>query len=239
MIEDAAAVMSDLKASTISQATSIAALTTTGNHRRSFNRLLNSMNYGLDEYGVTVDVRDLLDTNRTSKVEVPMLLPHELIGSLHSYGWELFSSVMLGSVTEGDAHHMLGFHWQAVSGGEWAANHPAYTTHADVAPYLVPLRFHGDDASIKSLNGKKLCILSLHSEFSVGDPLQSRLVSCIIYDDWIIPGCTLHQLMEVWRWSWLANNINKFYKPTPHLNSSVIVYLAKISSPRCTATGVK
>ena len=39
------------------------------------------MNYGLDEYGVTVDVRDLLDTNRTSKVEVPMLLPHELRGS--------------------------------------------------------------------------------------------------------------------------------------------------------------
>ena len=47
-------------------------------------------------------------------------------------------------------------------------------------------------------------ILSIHGEFCVGDPLTSRLVSVIIYDDWLIAGKTIHQLMAAWLWSWKA-----------------------------------
>jgi hypothetical protein len=104
----------------------------------------------------------------------------------------------------GDAPHLLAYHWHHASRGEWTATHPAYGSHSHLAPYLIPIRWHGDDASVKSLNGRKMFILSLHSEFAVGDPLLSRLVSTIIYDDWIIKNRTIHQLMCVWHWSWQA-----------------------------------
>ena len=110
----------------------------------------------------------------------------------------------LSIVGKGDVEPLLAYHWEAVRGGEWTSRHPAYTTHRDQRQFLAPVRFHGDDASVKSLNGRKMLILSLHSEFANGDALFSRLLSALIYDDWLIPGRTIHQLMLVWLWSWQA-----------------------------------
>jgi hypothetical protein len=52
------------------------------------------------------------------------------------------------------------------------------------------------------MTGKKLCILSLHSEFGSFDALTSRLLSFFIFDDMLIPGITLAQIMDAWVWSW-------------------------------------
>ena len=70
------------------------------NHRKRFNGFLSSMDYGLKPYPVRVDVRDLLLSSITS-VEVPMLLPHEMLGGVWRRGWDVVSKVLLGSVPEG------------------------------------------------------------------------------------------------------------------------------------------
>lgn len=100
-----------------------------------------------------------------------------------------------------DAEAMLRNHWEVVSASSWAQRHPVFKT-PNVLPWTIPCRFHGDDASIKSMTGKKLCIVSVHSEFCVLDALTSRLLSFFIFDDLLIPNVTLAEIMEPWVWSW-------------------------------------
>ena len=94
-----------------------------------------------------------------------------------------YNPTTLSIVGKGDVEPLLAYHWEAVRGGEWTSRHPAYTTHRDQRQFLAPVRFHGDDASVKSLNGRKMLILSLHSDFANGDALFSRLLSALIYDE--------------------------------------------------------
>lgn len=79
--------------------------------------------------------------------------------------------------------------------------HPAYD-EPELLRFCIPLRSHGDDASIKTLRNRKLCILSIHSEFSSDNSLSSRLLSFVIPDDHLIPGVSLPAIMKAWVWSW-------------------------------------
>ena len=72
----------------------------------------------------------------------------------------------------------------------------------NLVQFSVPIRFHGDDASIKSLRATKLLIASLHGEFGPRDSLFSRMLSFYIEDDLLIPGRSLPEIMEAWVWSW-------------------------------------
>jgi hypothetical protein len=117
------------------------------------------------------------------------------------------------------AGELLAFHWEMVQGGEWCKVHPSYTTHKRLRRNIIPLRWHGDDASIKSLTGRKLCTLSLHSEFGACDPMSSRLISIMLYDDWVVPGKTYRQLMDVWHWSFEAL-LSGVYPASDHLGQA-------------------
>lgn len=81
------------------------------------------------------------------------------------------------------------------------SRHPA-AVEPELLRFCIPLRAHGDDASIKSLHNRKLCIVSVHAEFGSGSPLDSRLLNFVIPDERLIPGKTLPFLMAAWVWSW-------------------------------------
>ena len=99
---------------------------------------------------------------------------------------------------------LLLYHWAMTKNAEWAADHPCHTSHGHLAHLFIPLRYHGDDASIKSMTGRKLFILSIHGEFGPLDAAFSRLLSIVLYDDRLVKGRTIPELMRVWRWSWDA-----------------------------------
>ena len=59
------------------------------------------MDYGIEPYKVCgVDVRDPVHLTITT-ADIPIMIPHELVGGLYSLGWSRFSKVMLGGVSEG------------------------------------------------------------------------------------------------------------------------------------------
>ena len=99
---------------------------------------------------------------------------------------------------------MLEFHWATVADAEWAADHPCYGSHKDVRQWCFPIRLHGDDASIKTQCGRKLCIVSVHSEFCSDDPLDSRLLSLVAHDDQLVSGVTLWEYGDILKWSYDA-----------------------------------
>lgn len=86
----------------------------------------------------------------------------------------------------------------------WSSTHPCYGSHRHLRNLMIPLRHHGDDASIKSITGRKLFILSLNSEFGSENALGSRLLSIVLHDDSLVKGSSIKELMRVWRWSWDA-----------------------------------
>ena len=85
----------------------------------------------------------------------------------------------------------------------WVQKHPA-TAIPDLLNFCIPLRSHGDDASIKTLHNRRLCILSVHSESACQNSLISRLLNFVIPDDLLIPGESLPALMAAWVWSWVC-----------------------------------
>jgi hypothetical protein len=113
---------------------------------------------------------------------------------------------------------LLEYHWSAVEGAEWAIDHPCFGSHRHIRRFIFPLRVHGDDASIKTMTGRKLCIVSVHSEFSTSDPLDSRLLSMVVHDDFLEPGATLHEYCDILRWSF-ACMLEGVYPSTDHTGS--------------------
>ena len=199
--QDARAVLSDALEGRLSEASAVASLGDDSGHaRRDYNRMLSSLDYGVDPYFHTVSVKDLLKLEVVD-VQLPILCPHELIGSLYTAGWKKFSGALLGGIPEADLESLLAFHWDVCKNASWADVHPAYGTHAQLNHRLIPLRMHGDDASVKSIHGRTLVIMSVHGEFGPQDPLVSRLLCTIIYNDWVVSGTTLWQIMKVWAWS--------------------------------------
>ncbi len=108
---------------------------------------------------------------------------------------------MCGVYLSGLVETLLGIHWEIVKDAPWAARHPCFTSHEKLRQWIIPLRFHGDDASIKTIHGRKLCIISFHSEFASMDAATSRMLSWVCYDDYLIPGVTLPQFTSILRWS--------------------------------------
>ena len=104
----------------------------------------------------------------------------------------------------GDVETLLNYHWHTSRNAVWADRHPAYTSHVGMAHSLVPLRMHGDDAAVKSLHGRKMVIMSVHSEFGSSDCFISRLIFCVIYNDWVIPGITLPAICRMLKWRYDA-----------------------------------
>ena len=68
--------------------------------RRDWNLFLSKLDYGLTPYQCQFDVKDPLKLDRTS-IDLPVLLPHEVVGALFSFGWDMFSAVLLGGIPEG------------------------------------------------------------------------------------------------------------------------------------------
>lgn len=101
----------------------------------------------------------------------------------------------------GDVQNLLAYHWHMTQHAEWADVHPCFGSHRHMSHLMIPLRFHGDDASIKSIHGRKLFIMSIHGEFSPPDA-NSRLLSVVLHDDSLVKGSTIKEIMRVWRWSW-------------------------------------
>jgi hypothetical protein len=92
-------VLKDLETGRIPEAVSIACLNPS-NARRDFNRLVRSMQYGAELYTCKVCLKDPLE-KVSSMQDLPMFLPHELVGAIYNYGWATFSSVFLGGLPEG------------------------------------------------------------------------------------------------------------------------------------------
>jgi hypothetical protein len=106
--EDAAAVLADVASGRIQDAAAtLASLggSSGANCRRDFVKLTDKLKVGLDLYWCRIHVHDVLNKFEVVESNVPMFLPHELVGALFSYGWELFSDVLLGGVPEGPAHN--------------------------------------------------------------------------------------------------------------------------------------
>ena len=61
---------------------------------------MSSLDYGVDPYTASVTVSDFLDMHE-EQLDLPLFLPHELVGGLWRCGWDCFSEVMLGGVAEG------------------------------------------------------------------------------------------------------------------------------------------
>ena len=133
--------------------------------------------------------------------QLPVFLPHEVFGALFAASWTLFSSVLFGGIPQDLVPTLLSFHWTSVSGGVWARRHPCFTSHEHLRQWIIPFRCHGDDASVKSITGRKLVIFSVHSEFAEMDALVSRLLTWICYDDQLVSGVTIPELMVVIKWS--------------------------------------
>ena len=108
------------------------------------------------------------------------------------------------TLCRGFVETLLGYHWSVVQGAEWANDHPCFGTHSHLRSFILPLRIHGDDASVKTIAGRKLCIISVHSEFASADPVDSRLLSMVVHDDFLQAGVTLHEYMDIIRWSFDA-----------------------------------
>ena len=113
-------------------------------------------------------------------------------------------SVPVDSLLQGDVPALLSNHWRVCQNAPWAPHCPAYLSHQPLDSYLIPVRVHGGDASVKSLHGRKMVIMSMHSEFGANDCLTSRLLTSVIYNDWVIQGVTLPQISRVLKWSFDA-----------------------------------
>jgi len=157
----------------------------------------------LEKYWVATELQDSVK-QETFVADVPMYLPHELVGACFGYGWDFFSRIFFGGIGEAEVPDLLRHHWDHVKGAEWYARHPCNTTHKDMRGSLAPIRCHGDDASVKSMTGRKVLISSIHSEWASDDPLSSRLLSFVLLSEQIIAGSTLLTLMAVWAWSFAA-----------------------------------
>ena len=158
------------------------------------------MDYGLEAYTANFTMKDAEKLNNVVSA-LPVLLPHEIMGALFLCGWHVFSAVLLGGVTEDLAEVLLDFHWSMVANAPWAQRHPCFTSHRHLRRWTVPVRWHGDDASIKTMHGRKLCIFSVHSEFAVMNAIASRLLTWVCHDEQIVSGVTLHELMAIVKWS--------------------------------------
>jgi hypothetical protein len=58
------------------------------------------MQYGAELYTCKVCLKDPLE-KVSSMQDLPMFLPHELVGAIYNYGWAIFSSVFLGGLPAG------------------------------------------------------------------------------------------------------------------------------------------
>ncbi len=96
---DAQAVLQDIQEGRAHEAHLIAGLGAGGQGRRAFNSLLEKLDYGLAPYVWSFTCRDPL-LKQTVDKELPVLLPHEILGALYSAGWKLFSKVLLGGIPE-------------------------------------------------------------------------------------------------------------------------------------------
>jgi len=203
--DDARAIIEDLQAGTLREAEQLAAVggPRLDHGRRDYGRYVEKQSYGLSPYYCDFTLRD----SERLEIEVrsiPILLPHEIVSCVFAQGWGFFSATFLGGVPIDDAETLLAFHWKTVSSAPWAKRHPSATTHSHLTPWLIPVLIHGDDASTKSHNGRKLTILSFHGEFSSNDELASRLLVFVCQDEELVSGVTLSELGEVLRWSFDA-----------------------------------
>ena len=96
---DAQAVLQDLQEGRAHEAQVLAGLGAGGQGRRAFNSLLDKLDYGLSPYTWGFSCNDPL-LKQTVKKELPVLLPHEIVGALYSGGWTMFSNVLLGGIPE-------------------------------------------------------------------------------------------------------------------------------------------
>lgn len=124
-----------------------------------------------------------------------MLLPHELVAGVHACGPSVFAALFLD-----DACTCEQF-WRHVSASPWGQRHPVFR-EPSLLGWTIPLRFHGDDASTKSLRPEKFAILSIHGALSRGlTSLESRLLVCCLPDARLVHGVTLRELSRVLEWS--------------------------------------
>ena len=142
----------------------------------------------LDPYYVEVDVADVY-TQGSKTEQFPVYLPHELFAAVHQSGC---SEQVFGTKPEE--------FWDCVRGSEWARMHPVFENES-MLKWTYPVRMHGDDAAMKSLQNQKLVIVSFHSALSTLSSLKSRLLSFAIRDKLLIASKTLQQLFVVIAWS--------------------------------------
>lgn len=159
----------------------------------------------LDPYMVECDVYDPYSLGE-KRVSIPMYLPHELFASTWAAG--CFETLFCGG--DGEVEKF----WDSVKGSEWAQHHPAYL-NPDLLKWTIPVRWHGDDAAMKSLQNTKLCIVSLHGELCRLPSIQSRLLSFVVKDKSLVTGTTLRQLFEVFAWS-LGIAFGKYWPRADH-----------------------
>ena len=142
----------------------------------------------LDLYYVEVDVADVY-TQGSKTEQFPVYLPLELFAVVHRSG--CYEQVF-GTKTEE--------FWDCVRGSEWARVHPVFENES-MLKWTYPVRMHGDDAAMRSLQNQKLVIVSFHSALSTLSSLKSRLLSFAIRDKLLIARKTLQQLFVVIAWA--------------------------------------
>ncbi len=106
---------------------------------------------------------------------MPIYLPHEVFAAAHEAG--CFPQVF---------GETFGKFWDVVRDSTWGQDHPAFEREP-LLKWTVPMRMHGDDAVMKSLQNQKLVIVSFHSEMSRRSTLQSRLLCFAVRDKYLVP----------------------------------------------------
>lgn len=132
----------------------------------------------LDPYIVDVDLWDPY-TLSAQPSKLPIFLPHELFAATYEAG--CFTEVM--------GANFRAF-WDCVRGSTWGREHPAFENES-LLSWTCPVRMHGDDAVMKSLQNQKLNIVSFHGEMCRRPALQSRLLSFAVRDKKLVQGKTL------------------------------------------------
>lgn len=154
----------------------------------------------VEMYYVKTQVR--VKDGEVEQRSLPMILPHELLGALHSRSHEEFKRRVMGP------SNSLGEFWENSRGSEWFESHPFRDDILRSPAESIGLRLHGDDAPAYHNSGIFVlqccgCTTKLPSAFS-------RLLVMCIPSSVIIKGVTLEPLLQVLRWSFECMAAGKY-----------------------------
>ena len=100
---------------------------------------------------------------RLQPVQVPILLPHELLHAIYQTSEALFNNAILGGCSSAD----FAEYWRRVQSEPWFEPHQFRDAVLDSPDKAIPLKVWGDEAPITKTNAEKMLVVEVSTVMAI------------------------------------------------------------------------